>query len=131
MKKIDKIPDLVEIVKESLFEGILTGELRPGEKLQQTKLAEELGVSRQPVSHALRLLEEQGILTALDRRSLTVAEPDMTSMLQMMDVRRELDGLAARCTIAAKACRRIMYMFICGQILVPLMVVKAGLSCEI
>lgn len=96
VKKIDKIPDLVEIVKGSLFEGILTGELRPGEKLQQAKLAEQLGVSRQPVSHAMRLLEEQGILTALDGRSLTVAEPDMTSMMQMLEVRRELDGLAAR-----------------------------------
>jgi DNA-binding GntR family transcriptional regulator len=95
MKKITKIPDLVESVKEALFEGILTGELRPGEKLQQEKLAVRLGVSRQPVSHALRLLEEQGILTALDARSLTVAEPDIDSVLQMMDVRKELDGFAA------------------------------------
>ena len=96
MKKITKIPDLVETVKEALFEGILTGELRPGEKLQQEKLAESLGVSRQPVSHALRILEEQGILTALDARSLTVAEPDIDSVVQMMDVRKELDGFAAR-----------------------------------
>jgi DNA-binding GntR family transcriptional regulator len=95
MRKIAKIPDLVESVKESLFEGILTGELRPGEKLQQEKLAKQLGVSRQPVSHALRLLVEQGILTSLDARSLTVAKPDLKSILQMMDVRKELDGFAA------------------------------------
>ena len=96
MKKIAKIPDLVATVKDALFEAILTGDLRPGEKLQQAKLAETLGVSRQPVSHALRLLVDQGILTALDARSLTVANPDIHSMLQMMDVRSELDGLAAR-----------------------------------
>lgn len=105
MKKIEKIPDLVEVVKDAIFEGILTGALQPGEKLQQEKLAKKLGVSRQPISHALRLLEEQGILTPLDARSLTVAEPDMNSVMQMMAVRKELDGFAAETAakkIAAK-----------------------------
>lgn len=95
MKRIEKIPDLVEVVKDSIFDGILTGVLKPGDKLQQQKLAEKLGVSRQPISHALRMLQEQGILTRLDARSLTVAEPDMNSVMQMLAVRKELDSFAA------------------------------------
>ena len=95
MHKIERLPDLVETVKNSIFEGILTGELRPGDKLTQGNLAKKLGVSRQPVSHAMRLLMEQGILSHLDARSLTVAEPDTRSVIQMLELRKELDGFAA------------------------------------
>lgn len=102
MKRIEKIPDLVEVVKDAIFDGILTGVLKPGEKLQQQKLAEKLGVSRQPISHALRMLQEQGILTRLDARSLTVAEPDMNSVMQMLAIRKELDSFAAQ-TAAKKS----------------------------
>ncbi|PCJ84135.1 MAG: hypothetical protein COA52_17840 [Hyphomicrobiales bacterium] len=96
MQKLTKPLDLVESVKTSLFDAILTGTLLPGEKLQQEKLAEMLGVSRQPVSHALRILADQGILTGLNSKSLTVAELDQTKMMQIFEVRAELDSYAAK-----------------------------------
>ncbi len=96
MQKLTKPLDLVESVKSSLFDAILTGKLLPGEKLQQEKLADLLGVSRQPVSHALRILAHQGILTEINNKSLTVAELDPTKMMQILEVRAELDSYAAK-----------------------------------
>lgn len=95
MKKVARPLDLVESVKIALFEAILTGKLQPGEKLQQEMLAEKLGVSRQPISHALRILLDQGILTEFGSKSLTVAEPDPEKLLQIFEVRIELESYAA------------------------------------
>lgn len=100
LEKLIKPKDLVDCVKASLFDAILTGKLKPGDKLRQEQLAETLGVSRQPVSHALRILADQGILTNLGRKSLTVAELDQVKMMQILDVRIELDSFAAE--LAAK-----------------------------
>jgi DNA-binding GntR family transcriptional regulator len=56
LKKIAPQIDLVESVKNALFEAILTGEILPGDKLAQDDLADKMGVSRQPVIQALRNL---------------------------------------------------------------------------
>ena len=63
LEKITQQIDLVESVKNALFDAILTGEFLPGEKLAQDDLAEKMGVSRQPVIQALRILSEHGILS--------------------------------------------------------------------
>jgi len=96
LERLKKPKDLVESVRNSLFDAILTGILKPGEKLRQEQLAERLGVSRQPVSHALRILADQGILTEFNSQSLQVAEIDKEMMMQILDVRIELDSYAAR-----------------------------------
>lgn len=69
MQKIAPQIDLVEAVKVSLFDAILTGKLLPGDKLSQDVLAEKMGVSRQPVIQALRILSENGILCPLGKRA--------------------------------------------------------------
>ena len=54
--------DLVEQVYQRIKDAILQGALEPLAPLRQEELAEMLGVSRQPVSHALMLLEHDGLL---------------------------------------------------------------------
>ena len=96
MKKIAPQIDLVESVKNTLFEAILTGEILPGDKLAQDDLAEKMGVSRQPVIQALRILSEHGILCPLGKKGLTVSSIDKGRLLNLLVVRSELDCLAAR-----------------------------------
>lgn len=96
MQKLIPQIDLVEAVKMSLFDAILTGKLLPGDKLSQDVLAEKMGVSRQPVIQALRILSENGILCPLGKKSLTVSAINKERLLSLLQVRSELDTLAAR-----------------------------------
>ena len=48
---------LREVVFNTLKEAIISGELKPGERLMEVKLAEKMGVSRTPVREAIRKLE--------------------------------------------------------------------------
>ena len=98
LKKIAPQIDLVESVKNTLFEAILTGEILPGDKLAQDDLAKKMGVSRQPVIQALRILSEHGILCPLGKKGLTVSSIDKDRLLNLLVVRSELDCLAARLT---------------------------------
>ena len=47
-------------IAQYVSDKIIRSELKPGEKIQEEKLAEELGVSRSPVREALRILEGCG-----------------------------------------------------------------------
>lgn len=87
---------LVDQATEALREAIVLGRLRPGSRLVQEQLAEELGISRTPLREALRRLEQQGLVTVLGSRGLAVTEPSPEALLDTYDVREALDGLAAR-----------------------------------
>jgi DNA-binding GntR family transcriptional regulator len=65
---IGRAPRLNEQVSEALRARISAGELPPGARLSESAVAAELGVSRTPVRSALRLLEEEGLLSAASGR---------------------------------------------------------------
>jgi DNA-binding GntR family transcriptional regulator len=96
MKPLTVVPNLIEQVHLRLVDAIADGTLAPGEKLTQEELAEQLSVSRQPVSHALQLLKREGLVVEQGKRGLAVApvEPDRIS--DLYQVRAALDGLASR-----------------------------------
>lgn len=62
-------------VYQILRESILTGKYRPGERLLEQKLAQELEVSRSPVREALRMLEQDGLVVTMDNGSGTIVNP--------------------------------------------------------
>lgn len=99
VKLLDKLPsqmDLVESVKTALFDAIIEGKITPNDKLSQIEIADALGVSRQPVIQALRILSEQGILVPHGKKSLTVATLNEKNLLKLLDVRMQLDCLGVR-----------------------------------
>ena len=71
MKPVASAPVLTDQVRSAIVDAIVAGDLRAGERLAQEDIARRLGVSRQPVSHALRVLREQGVLVDLGRKGLT------------------------------------------------------------
>ena len=61
MKILETQPKLVEQVHKAILTEIAEGKLRPGDRIIQEQIAQELGVSRQPVQQALVLLKNQEI----------------------------------------------------------------------
>ena len=59
---------LRDVVFNTLRQAILTGELKPGERLMEIHLANKLGVSRTPIREAIRKLELEGLVTMIPRR---------------------------------------------------------------
>lgn len=77
-------------------EMILHGELQPGQRVREVELANSLGVSRTPVREALPILAQEGILMQLDTRGFVVREFTPQEIMDAIDVRGVLEGLAAR-----------------------------------
>jgi DNA-binding GntR family transcriptional regulator len=71
--KLDNYKPLREMVFESLREAIILGRLKPGERLMEIQLAEEMGVSRTPVREAIRKLELEGFVVMVPRKGAYVA----------------------------------------------------------
>jgi len=78
-----------------ILDAIDVGVYRPGDRLVESELADQFGVSRTPIREALQRLETQSLLVR-DGRSLIVAELDHNQMAELYVVRGALEGLAAR-----------------------------------
>ena len=87
---------LREQVKDILLERILRGELEPGERLVETRLARELGTSQAPVREALRDLELLRLVESEPFRGARVRAVDDSQLLPVFPVRAVLEELAAR-----------------------------------
>ena len=99
---MDEFLPLRDVVFNTLRQAILTGELKPGERLMEIHLADRLGVSRTPIREAIRKLELEGLVTMIPRRGAEVAQITEKSMKDVLEVRRALDALCAEL-----ACDRI------------------------
>jgi DNA-binding GntR family transcriptional regulator len=86
---------LIDRAYQQLLEAITDGTLRPGQRIRQAELAETLGVSRQPVSHALHLLKRQGLVEETGAKGLRVVPLDALRVMQLYQLREAIDGLAA------------------------------------
>lgn len=96
MKILDPQPKLAEQVHHAILAEIASGTLRPGMRIIQEQIAQELGVSRQPVQQALALLRQQGVLRDAPGRGLQVAPLDLDHVRHMYDMRAVIEGLAFR-----------------------------------
>lgn len=86
---------LVERTYEVLLDAICDGKLAPGARLTQEQLAALLGVSRQPITHALVLLKQQGFAREAPGRGLEVAPVEPDHLREVYAVRGAIEALAA------------------------------------
>jgi len=77
-------------------EMILRGELSPGQRVAEAPLADLLGVSRTPVRQALPLLAQEGLLAEHETRGYVVRTFTAADILDAIDLRGALEGLAVR-----------------------------------
>ena len=96
MKILESQPKLVEQVHKAILSEIAEGKLKAGSRIIQEQIAQELGVSRQPVQQSLVLLKNQGVLIDAPGRGLQVAPLNLELIRQMYEVRAVIEGLVFR-----------------------------------
>jgi len=93
--KLDNYKPLRDLVFEHLREAIVSGRLKPGERLMEVQLAEEMGVSRTPVREAIRKLELEGLVVMITRRGAYVSNLSIRDVTETFEIRAALESLAA------------------------------------
>lgn len=93
---LDEYLPLRDVVFKTLRQAILTGELKPGERLMEIHLANRLGVSRTPIREAIRMLELEGLVTMIPRKGAEVSRISKQDISDVLEVRASLDALAVR-----------------------------------
>jgi DNA-binding GntR family transcriptional regulator len=96
-------PSRTEAVLDAIKHAILAGELRPGQSLVETELAQVLGVSKTPVREALKTLAGAGLVTMSPYRGATVRAIDPASAAAIYDLRLLLEPEAVRRAVQARA----------------------------
>lgn len=87
-------------VLTELRHRIIGGDYPPGERLTEERLAEDFGVSRNPVREALRVAESEGFVRLVARHGAYVESPDASAIDDLFAVRERLEPLAARLAAA-------------------------------
>lgn len=92
--KVDSYQPLRDVIFETLRKAIVSGDIKPGERLMEVSLADQMGVSRTPVREAIRRLEAEGLVTMIPRKGTHVSELSVKDIMDVLEVRAVLDKLA-------------------------------------
>lgn len=90
----DQLKTRKDLVAEAIRTSILRGTFKPGEKLDQQLLADELGVSRSPVREALRTLGAEGLVRLVPNRGATVTNLPLPDLQELYFTRALIEGVA-------------------------------------
>jgi DNA-binding GntR family transcriptional regulator len=93
-----------ERLSSIIEEEILTLKLKPGDRLDEVRLAERYGTSRTPVREALRQLSANGLIELRPHKGAIVAKLGTDQLVEILEVVAELEGACGR--LAAKAYRK-------------------------
>lgn len=98
---------LSDYVADQLRQGIITGALKPRQRLVEEELAASMQTSRGPVRDALRLLEAEGLVVRQSHRGAFVAELTYEDVLEIYSIRELLESLAIRFAIQKASTEQI------------------------
>ena len=87
---------LRDSVFQTLRKAILTGKMKPGERLTEVRLGRMLGTSRTPIREAIRLLELEGLVTIVPGSGARVAAMTESDLQDVMEVRSVMEQLSVR-----------------------------------
>ena len=87
-------PSLVQLAADSIRKMILAGEFAPGDRLLEEKLTQELAISRPPLREALRILENEGLITTFPRRGSTVTTLTDRDVYEILTLRSALERMS-------------------------------------
>lgn len=97
LAKIEQPPvTLRDMVQERMRDAIIEGHFKPGDRLVERPLCDQLGVSRTVVRETIRYLEAEGLVEILPGHGPIVAKMDWADAHQIYDIRRMLETAAAR-----------------------------------
>lgn len=84
------------LVENRIREAIAAGHFKPGQRLIERELCEQIGVGRTSVREALRQLEAEGLVVTVPHRGPEVSSINFEEAKQLYDVRALLEGFAGR-----------------------------------
>jgi DNA-binding GntR family transcriptional regulator len=94
--RIEDVPTVRAIVARKLRAAIMSGNLKPGQRLVERELCEMMGVSRPSIREALRLLEADGLVNTVPHRGPMVSTISLEEARQLYAARAVLEGFAGR-----------------------------------
>ena len=106
LKMAGKNSSVIVRIREMILQGVLP----PGERVREVELASRLGVSRTPVRETLPTLAQEGLLTKLDTGGFLVRAFTPQEIMDAIDVRGVLEGLAARMLAEQGPPRRLIHL---------------------
>lgn len=83
-------------IAEQITSQIISGELKPNEKLVELEYAEEFGTSRAPVREAIYLLATEGLLERIPRKGAIVKEYGKNEIYDLLEIRNMLENMALK-----------------------------------
>ncbi|MFJ6028082.1 GntR family transcriptional regulator [Pseudarthrobacter sp. NPDC092424] len=89
-------PSLSEQAYRTLRDRLIMLEIRPGEAINDGRLAAELGIGRTPLREALKRLETDHLVISYPRRGTFATVVDITELADVSELREALEPLAAR-----------------------------------
>ena len=95
MEPINKQSSQSETAYQRLFDAILNGEIRPGERVREVEVSVRLGLSRTPVRDALRRLETEGVIEHRPRQGAVIRSLSYSEVVELNEMRLVLEVTAA------------------------------------
>lgn len=92
----DEVLDRAEKAAADIRSGIISGQFTPGSRLSEQALGDSLGVSRNTLREAFRLLTQEGLLVRRPHAGVMVAVPSLASIIDIYRVRRMIEVQAMR-----------------------------------
>lgn len=116
MDGLDELPlrriSTADQVAEGLTEMILSGKVAPGIPLREAAIAAQLGISRNTVREAVRILEQGGLVRRQEmHRGATVIEPSDEELAELHRVRHHLELAGAAATNTPEAVQAVRRAF--------------------
>jgi DNA-binding GntR family transcriptional regulator len=90
------VRSLRELAYHDIRDAILSGTLRPGQRVKERDVAEQMGISTTPVKEALRRLEQEGLVVSQPRRGAVVSTLAQIPVEEIEEIRGYLEAMAAR-----------------------------------
>lgn len=87
---------IAEHIAQQLADQILSGDLAPGQRIEEKTVTEQFGVSRTPVRDALRHLAATGLVAIRPHRGVTVVDLEVDQLSDMFEAQAEIEALCAR-----------------------------------
>lgn len=89
-----KTQSLTGIALENIRSRILTGELKPGQRLNESEIAAGMGISRSPVRESMRILEKEGLITTVSHKGSYIRDVSIRDMEELFRLREILECYA-------------------------------------
>lgn len=92
-----EIKSLMTVVLDTIRRRILTGEFKPGQKINESEIAIHMGISRSPVREAFRVLERDGLIATLPRKGSYITDISLKDLGELFEIRKILECYALDC----------------------------------